>query len=91
MDKKHFNRAQLLNIGYAEAMKQKQYDCIILHDIDKFPEDTRNLYICGDKPVHMISRVRYVGQEYRKWAFHWFSKSTNIISLSVYLYMGTVY
>lgn len=65
MDKKHFNRAVLLNIGYAEAMKQKKYDCIILHDIDKFPENTHNLYTCGDKPVHMISRVRYVGQEYR--------------------------
>ena len=45
------------------------YDCVILHDVDKFPEDSRNLYMCSDQPTHLISKQRYVGQDYRQYIY----------------------
>ncbi|GFT85315.1 beta-1,4-N-acetylgalactosaminyltransferase bre-4 [Trichonephila clavipes] len=48
-----FNRAMLMNIGYAEALKQYDYDCFIFHDVDLIPEDDRNLYTCPEQPRHM--------------------------------------
>ncbi|XP_064635228.1 beta-1,4-galactosyltransferase 4-like isoform X2 [Lineus longissimus] len=55
-DTKRFNRAKLLNVGYVEAQKFHSYDCFILHDVDKVPEDTRNIYTCANKPKHLISQ-----------------------------------
>lgn len=57
-----FNRAKLMNIGYAEALKQYDYDCFIFHDVDLIPEDDRNLYTCPENPRHMsvaIDKFRY--------------------------------
>jgi hypothetical protein len=51
--KSKFNRAKLMNIGYAEALKQYDYQCFIFHDVDLIPEDDRNLYSCPEQPRHM--------------------------------------
>ncbi|XP_049539549.1 beta-1,4-N-acetylgalactosaminyltransferase bre-4-like, partial [Anopheles darlingi] len=48
-----FNRAALMNIGFTEAMKQRNWGCLIFHDIDLLPMDDRNLYTCTDQPRHM--------------------------------------
>ncbi|KAI0216016.1 Beta-1,4-N-acetylgalactosaminyltransferase bre-4, partial [Lamellibrachia satsuma] len=48
-----FNRAMLMNVGYAEASKQANYSCYIFHDVDLLPEDDRNLYSCPEQPRHM--------------------------------------
>ncbi|XP_064629551.1 beta-1,4-N-acetylgalactosaminyltransferase bre-4-like isoform X2 [Lineus longissimus] len=48
-----FNRAMLMNIGFTEAMKQKNYDCTVFHDVDLLPEDDRNLYSCPEQPRHL--------------------------------------
>ncbi|XP_047481845.1 beta-1,4-N-acetylgalactosaminyltransferase bre-4-like isoform X3 [Penaeus chinensis] len=48
-----FNRAKLLNIGYALAQKFGPYDCYAFHDIDCVPKDDRNLYNCADQPRHL--------------------------------------
>jgi len=48
-----FNRAMLLNVGAAEAVKQHDYTCFIFHDIDLLPEDDRNLYTCPVQPRHL--------------------------------------
>ena len=45
-----FNRAMLLNVGAAEAVRQHDYTCFIFHDIDLLPEDDRNLYTCPVQP-----------------------------------------
>ncbi|KHJ87292.1 N-acetyllactosaminide 3-alpha-galactosyltransferase [Oesophagostomum dentatum] len=41
-----FNRGKLLNVGFVEAMKLYEWDCVLLHDVDLLPEDRRNLHVC---------------------------------------------
>ena len=43
----------LFNVGYAEASKERDWDCYIFHDVDLLPEDDRNLYTCPETPRHM--------------------------------------
>lgn len=62
-EKHLFNRAKLFNIGYKEALRDKDYCCFIFHDIDLLPENPHNLYVCSDQPRHMcvaIDTMRYV-------------------------------
>jgi hypothetical protein len=51
--KEKFNRAALFNVGYLEVMKLYPFTCFIFHDVDLLPEDSRNIYKCGDRPQHM--------------------------------------
>ena len=64
-DNETFNRAMLLNVGFTEAMKLSDWDCLgrlisnqcisesyersVFHDVDLLPEDDRNLYTCPDQ------------------------------------------
>ncbi|CAJ0588825.1 unnamed protein product [Cylicocyclus nassatus] len=49
-----FNRGKLLNIGFVEAMKIYDWQCVLLHDVDLLPEDKRNLHVCPqNNPRHM--------------------------------------
>ncbi|XP_030059786.1 beta-1,4-galactosyltransferase 3 isoform X2 [Microcaecilia unicolor] len=43
-----FNRAKLLNVGVKEALKNEDWDCLIMHDVDLIPENDYNLYICDN-------------------------------------------
>ncbi|XP_053252288.1 beta-1,4-galactosyltransferase 6 isoform X2 [Podarcis muralis] len=63
-----FNRAMLFNIGFKEAMKDGDWDCVIFHDVDHLPENDRNYYGCGEMPRHFAAKldkymymVHYVG------------------------------
>ncbi|XP_072283366.1 beta-1,4-galactosyltransferase 3-like [Pyxicephalus adspersus] len=47
-----FNRAKLLNVGFKEAMRDEDWDCLFFHDVDLIPEDDRNLYTCDKFPKH---------------------------------------
>ncbi|KAG7318060.1 hypothetical protein KOW79_019095 [Hemibagrus wyckioides] len=47
-----FNRAKLMNIGFREAMREEEWDCLFFHDVDLIPEDDRNTYICDKNPKH---------------------------------------
>lgn len=72
-DNKNFNRGYLLNIGAMHAMTNEHgidYDCLVMHDVDKFPEDTRNFYYCAENnPRHLIGQISYENNEnYRKLA-----------------------
>ncbi|XP_077388733.1 beta-1,4-galactosyltransferase 1 [Festucalex cinctus] len=48
-----FNRAKLLNVGYAEAMKDYDFDCLVFSDVDLIPMDDRNVYKCFSQPRHL--------------------------------------
>ncbi|XP_037531593.1 beta-1,4-galactosyltransferase 1 [Nematolebias whitei] len=48
-----FNRAKLLNIGYAEALKDYDYNCFVFSDVDLIPMDDRNTYGCFSQPRHL--------------------------------------
>ncbi|PIO57003.1 N-acetyllactosaminide 3-alpha-galactosyltransferase, partial [Teladorsagia circumcincta] len=52
-----FNRAKLMNVGFAEGMKLYPWQCFIFHDVDLLPEDDRNLYSCPTIPRHMSVAV----------------------------------
>merc|ERR1712012_1484981 len=52
-----FNRAMLLNVGAAEALKSYDFQCAIFHDVDLLPEDDRNLYTCPEQPRHLSVAV----------------------------------
>ncbi|KAM4690229.1 beta-1,4-galactosyltransferase 3 isoform 2-T2 [Rhinophrynus dorsalis] len=48
-----FNRAKLLNVGVKEALKDEDWDCLFLHDVDLIPENDHNLYVCDPwSPKH---------------------------------------
>ncbi|CAL8261843.1 unnamed protein product [Boreogadus saida] len=47
-----FNRAKLMNVGFREAMREENWDCLFFHDVDLIPEDDRNTYICDANPKH---------------------------------------
>ncbi|OCT97446.1 beta-1,4-galactosyltransferase 1 [Xenopus laevis] len=48
-----FNRAKLMNIGYAESLKEYDYDCFVFSDVDIIIIDDRNLYKCFNQPRHI--------------------------------------
>uniref|UniRef100_V9KXS1 Beta-1,4-galactosyltransferase n=1 Tax=Callorhinchus milii TaxID=7868 RepID=V9KXS1_CALMI len=49
-----FNRAKLLNVGVKEALRDEQWDCLVLHDVDLLPENDHNLYTCDPHhPKHL--------------------------------------
>ena len=53
-----FNRGFLMNIGFVEALKDKNdWQCFTFHDVDLLPEDERNIYSCPETPRHMSSAV----------------------------------
>ncbi|KAF7631080.1 hypothetical protein Mgra_00008670 [Meloidogyne graminicola] len=45
-----FNKGKLTNIGIMEALRVYPFDCIIVHDVDTFPENDNNLYTCSSDP-----------------------------------------
>ncbi|KAG8432026.1 hypothetical protein GDO86_020156 [Hymenochirus boettgeri] len=49
-----FNRAKLLNVGVKEALRDEDWDCLFLHDVDLIPENDHNLYVCDPwSPKHV--------------------------------------
>ncbi|KAI5611848.1 beta-1,4-galactosyltransferase 3 [Silurus asotus] len=42
----------LMNIGFREAMREEDWDCLFFHDVDLIPEDDRNMYTCDRNPKH---------------------------------------
>ena len=44
-----------MNIGYLEAVKLFNMDCVLFHDVDTLIERDDNMVICGDKPVHFAA------------------------------------
>ncbi|KAJ8257239.1 hypothetical protein GJAV_G00183430 [Gymnothorax javanicus] len=58
-----FNRAKLLNVGVREALREGEWDCLFLHDVDLLPENDHNIYTCHAQfPTHVsvaMDKFRY--------------------------------
>ncbi|XP_035238743.1 beta-1,4-galactosyltransferase 3-like isoform X1 [Anguilla anguilla] len=58
-----FNRAKLLNVGVREALRDGDWDCLFLHDVDLLPENDHNTYTChAQSPTHLsvaMDKFRY--------------------------------
>lgn len=58
-----FNRAKLLNVGVREALRDEEWNCIFLHDVDLLPENDHNTYTCHPQhPTHLsvaMDKFRY--------------------------------
>ncbi|XP_063161754.1 beta-1,4-galactosyltransferase 3-like [Candoia aspera] len=53
-----FNRAKLLNVGVREALKDNDWDCLLLHNVDLVPENDYNLYVCDEYyPKHLSTAI----------------------------------
>ena len=52
-----FNRAKLLNVGFAEALSEYDFECYTFHDIDLIPEDDRIVYDCPVMARHLSRGV----------------------------------
>ncbi|XP_061546792.1 beta-1,4-galactosyltransferase 3-like [Phycodurus eques] len=53
-----FNRGKLLNVGVREALRDEDWSCLVLHDVDLLPEDDRNTYACQrEHPAHLAVAV----------------------------------
>ncbi|XP_048840232.1 beta-1,4-galactosyltransferase 5 isoform X1 [Brienomyrus brachyistius] len=52
-----FNRAMLFNVGFREAMKDLDWDCMVFHDVDHILENDRNYYGCGEMPRHFAVKL----------------------------------
>eukprot|EP00117_Sycon_ciliatum_P016884 scpid62588/ scgid16118/ Beta-1,4-galactosyltransferase 1; UDP-Gal:beta-GlcNAc beta-1,4-galactosyltransferase 1; UDP-galactose:beta-N-acetylglucosamine beta-1,4-galactosyltransferase 1; Lactose synthase A protein; N-acetyllactosamine synthase; Nal synthase; Beta-N-acetylglucosaminylglycopeptide beta-1,4-galactosyltransferase; Beta-N-acetylglucosaminyl-glycolipid beta-1,4-galactosyltransferase; Processed beta-1,4-galactosyltransferase 1 len=57
VDQLPFNRAMLFNVGYREAMAERNYTCLSFHDVDNIPVDPMLSYRCGPQPQHMAART----------------------------------
>lgn len=55
--KETFNRAMLMNIGFREAQKDREWQCFVFHDVDLLPENDKNIYSCPINPRHMSAAV----------------------------------
>uniref|UniRef100_UPI00398E9970 beta-1,4-galactosyltransferase 4 isoform X2 n=1 Tax=Pristiophorus japonicus TaxID=55135 RepID=UPI00398E9970 len=60
-----FNRAKLLNVGFLEALKERNWDCFIFHDVDLVPENDFNVYLCDHEPKHLVVGRNATGYKLR--------------------------
>ncbi len=54
-----FNRGLMRNIGFKEATKNAEYDCVVFQDLDLLPEIDNNSYACSDLPKHICIAIDY--------------------------------
>lgn len=64
-----FNRAKLMNVGFREAMREEDWDCLFFHDVDLIPEDDRNMYVCESNPKHAVIAMDKFGYKYEVLTF----------------------
>lgn len=53
-----------MNVGFREAMKEEDWDCLFFHDVDLIPEDDRNTYVCDSNPKHAAIAMDKFGYKY---------------------------
>lgn len=79
----------LFNVGFKEAIKDLDWDCVVFHDVDHIPENDRNYYGCGQMPRHFATKLD-------KYMYMWVSYIPQILfvflgnkqSAMVYLFLS---
>ena len=46
-----------MNVGYAEAIKDYDFNCFVFHDVDLILENDKAIYACSEHPRHLSSAV----------------------------------
>jgi len=60
-----------MNVGFREAMREEDWDCLFFHDVDLIPEDDRNTYACDAHPKHAaIAMDKFGYKSVIRCAFH---------------------
>ena len=75
-DNEPFNRAWLANVGFAEAMKIREWDCVVLHDVDLVPQPGVPYTRC-DWPVQLGSEL-----EHFNWGVPYGASAGGVVSMS---------
>ncbi|XP_061141743.1 beta-1,4-galactosyltransferase 3-like isoform X2 [Syngnathus typhle] len=53
-----FNKGKLLNAGIREVLRDEDWSCIVIHDVDLLAENDRNLYTCDKcNPTHLAVAI----------------------------------
>ncbi|XP_002124323.3 beta-1,4-galactosyltransferase 4 [Ciona intestinalis] len=71
-----FNRAILMNIGFAQALLEDDYDCYIFHDVDLLLENDQCTYHCPKISDHERSNPRHLSMSVDK--FHYGTMSYDL-------------
>ena len=75
-DRSPFNRAWLANVGFTEASKSREWDCVVLHDVDVVPFPGVPYTECG-KPVQLGSEL-----EHFNWGVPYHRSAGGVVSMS---------
>ncbi|XP_059057793.1 beta-1,4-N-acetylgalactosaminyltransferase bre-4-like [Achroia grisella] len=51
------NKGRLFNAGFIEMQKFGTFNCVVFHDVDLLPTDSRILYTCPTFPRHMCANI----------------------------------
>ncbi|XP_077351792.1 uncharacterized protein LOC144001392 isoform X5 [Festucalex cinctus] len=53
-----FNKGRLLNAGVGEVLRDADWGCLLIHDVDLLAEDDRNTYACDRcNPTHLAVAI----------------------------------
>nr|XP_039265280.1 beta-1,4-galactosyltransferase 4-like [Styela clava] len=77
-----FNRAKLMNVGFAEANRDRRYDCYIFHDVDLLLEDDNCLYWCSKEPRELAPYMDKFG--YKPLSYSLGCRSSNAPRINKY-------
>ncbi|XP_046361309.2 beta-1,4-galactosyltransferase 4-like [Haliotis rufescens] len=48
-----FNRGLMINAGVAASLREDNFTCFVIHDVDLIPETSDNYYRCRKNPFHL--------------------------------------
>ena len=46
-----------MNVGYAESLRDLDFDCFVFHDVDLILENDNAIYSCPERPRHLSTAV----------------------------------
>lgn len=81
----------LFNVGFKEAMKDLDWDCLIFHDVDHLMENDRNYYGCTDMPRHFavkLNKYSYMWVLQPPPSRDWLGRKCNLIQSDLMVFLS---